>query len=195
MEQMMSVPAAHSASPTPAASGRVLGLALTVARETVFVLGFALALAVASRIAVPLGFTPVPVTAQTFVVLVGGVLLGANRAAGGGLAYLALGVAGVPWFAVTGGATLGYLGGFVLAAWLVGRAADAGWLAGRGRALGVMAVAHASIYMIGAPVLALVVGLSPARAFALGVAPFLLGDAIKVIAAAAIAPTLARLSR
>jgi biotin transport system substrate-specific component len=171
---------------------RRLGIVAVIARETTFVLGVALALAAASRIVFPLGFTPVPVTAQTFVVLVVGVLVGARRSGAGALAYLALGVAGVPWFA-TGGATLGYLAGFAVAAWLVGRAADAGRLADRRGALAVMAGAHALIYLMGATWLALFLGVGPLRAFALGVAPFLAGDAVKVVAAAAIAPALVRL--
>ena len=190
----MSVPAAHPASSDPTAGGRLGALATVVARETVVVLGFALALAVASRIVLPLGFTPVPVTAQTFVVLVGGVLLGSRRAGGGGLAYLALGVAGVPWFA-TGGATLGYIAGFVLAALLVGRAAEAGRLDRRRSALGVMAVAHAVIYVLGATWLAIYLGVGPVAALTLGVVPFLLGDAIKVVVAATIAPSLVRIVR
>jgi len=189
----MSVPAPHPVS-NPAAGGRAFALAGTIARETVVVLGFALALAVASRIALPLGFTPVPVTAQTFVVLVGGVLLGSRRAGGGGLAYLALGVAGVPWFA-TGGATLGYIVGFALAALLVGRAAESGRLARRGSALAVMAGAHATIYLLGATWLALFLGVGPVAALTLGVVPFLIGDTIKVLVAAAIAPSLVRISR
>jgi len=184
----MSVPAVPS-SRSAVASAAVL------ARETLMVLGLALALASASRIVLPLTFTPVPVSAQTFVVLVAGALLGARRAGAGGLTYLAFGVAGVPWFAVTGGATLGYIAGFALAGWLVGRAAEAGMLASRGRALAVMAGAHATIYVLGATVLALVLGVGAPRAFALGVAPFLLGDALKVAAAAAIAPALVRTGR
>ena len=190
----MSVPASHPASSSPVAGLRALALAGVVARETVLVLGFALALAGASRIVVPLGFTPVPVTAQTFVVLVGGVLLGARRAGGGGLTYLALGVAGIPWFA-TGGATLGYIAGFALAALLVGRAAQAGRLDRRASALVVMAGAHAVIYVLGATWLALFLGVGPVAALTLGVAPFMIGDAIKVAAAAAIAPSLVRISR
>jgi biotin transport system substrate-specific component len=189
----MSVPAPHPMS-GPVPGGRAYALGVTIARETVIALGFALALAVASRIALPLGFTPVPVTAQTFVVLVGGVLLGSRRAGGGGLAYLALGVAGVPWFA-TGGATLGYIVGFALAAVLVGRAAEAGRLERRGSALMVMAGAHAAIYLLGVTWLALFLGVGPVVALTLGVTPFLIGDAIKVVVAGTIAPSLARVSR
>jgi biotin transport system substrate-specific component len=180
--------ASAAARRTPLASATVL------ARETTFALGLAVALAAASRIALPLGLTPVPVTAQTFVVLVAGALLGARRAGLGAGAYLALGIAGIPWFA-TGGATLGYLAGFALAGWLVGRAAEAGRLERRGSALGVMVVAHASIYVLGAAWLAVFLGVGPVAAFTLGVAPFLVGDAIKVAVAGAIAPTLVRAVR
>jgi biotin transport system substrate-specific component len=178
----------------PAASARrpALAVAHTIARETAIVLGLAVALAAASRIVLPLTFTPVPVSAQTFVVLVAGALIGARRAGAGGLTYLAFGVAGVPWFAVTGGATLGYIAGFAVAGWMVGRAAEAGLLARRGRALIVMAGAHAVIYVLGAIVLALVLGLGAMQAFMLGVAPFLIGDTLKVVAAASIAPALVR---
>jgi len=174
-----------AARPTPLAN------AIVVARETTLVLGFAVSLAAASRIAVPLGFTPVPVTAQTFVVLVAGVLLGARRAGLGAGAYLVLGVAGIPWFA-TGGATLGYLVGFAVAGWVVGRAGEAGQLERRARSLAVMAVAHALIHLLGATWLALFLGVGPDGAFTLGVAPFLIGDALKVVIAGMIAPTLAR---
>jgi biotin transport system substrate-specific component len=170
------------------------GVVAALARDTTVVLGVALALAAASRIAVPLGFTPVPITAQTFVVLVVGVIVGARRAGAGAFTYLMLGLAGIPWFA-TGGATLGYLAGFAVAAWVVGRAADAGRLDRRRDALAVMAGAHALIHLMGATWLGLFLGVGPATAFALGVAPFLVGDAIKVVAAAAIAPSLVRLSR
>ena len=179
------------ALPDPTARRLDLRVA-ALAREATVLLSVALALAASARIVFPLGFTPVPITAQTFVVLVAGTLVGARRAGGGALTYLAFGVAGVPWFAA-GGATLGYLAGFVLAAHLVGRAAEAGRLATRRSALGVMAGAHALIHLLGATWLALFLGVGPVAALALGVVPFLAGDAVKVIAAAAIAPSLVRL--
>ena len=164
----------------------------TLAREVTFVLTVALAIAASARIVFPLGFTPVPVTVQTFVVLLAGTLVGARRAGSGALTYLAFGIAGVPWFA-TGGATLGYVAGFVLAAHVVGRAADAGMLATRRSALGVMAGAHALIYVFGATWLALFLGIGPSASLALGVLPFLVGDSAKVVAAAMIAPRLVRM--
>jgi biotin transport system substrate-specific component len=177
------------ALPHPSARSAI---ALTAARETTAVLGVAVALAAASRVAFPLGFTPVPVTAQTFVVLLAGVLVGGRRAGSGALTYLALGVAGIPWFAA-GGATLGYLVGFAAAGLVVGRAADAGRIGRRRSALGVMAGAHALIHLLGATWLGLFLGVGPVAAFTLGVAPFLVGDALKVVVAAAIAPALVRL--
>jgi biotin transport system substrate-specific component len=169
---------------------RLARLAMVATKEASVVLGFALAIAVGSRIAVPLGFTPVPVTAQTFVVLAGAALLGARRASQGALTYLAFGAAGVPWFAVSGGATLGYLVGFVVAAAIVGLAASRGMLVRWPTALTVMVTAHTVIYLLGASVLAAVLGLDARAAFVLGVAPFLVGDAIKVTAAALLAPAL-----
>ena len=179
------------ALPDPLARPALVRVA-TLARETTILLAVALAIAASARIVFPLGFTPVPITAQTFVVLVAGMLVGARRAGGGALTYLALGVAGMPWFA-TGGVTLGYLAGFALAAHLVGRAADVGALATRRAALGVMMLAHAAIYVLGATWLALLLGVGPVTALTLGVVPFLAGDAVKVLVAAAIAPSLVRL--
>ena len=179
------------ALPDPLARRTTLRLA-TLAREATLVLTVALAIAASARIVFPLGSTPVPVTAQTFVVLLAGVIVGARRAGGGALTYLAFGVAGVPWFA-TGGATLGYLAGFVPAAHVVGRAADTGRLTTRRSALVVMAGAHALIHLLGATWLALFLGVGPVAALTLGVVPFLVGDAVKVVAAAATAPSLVRL--
>jgi biotin transport system substrate-specific component len=167
----------------------------TLVRDVVLVVGFSLAIALGAQVALPLGFTPVPVTAQTFVVLAGAGALGARRAAAGSTLFIGFGVLGVPWFAVTSGATLGYIGGFVLAALIVGAAADAGLTARPLATFGVMLVASAVILTLGASVLALVLGISAAQAFTLGVAPFVLGDLVKVVAAAMLVPSLERAVR
>jgi biotin transport system substrate-specific component len=99
----------------------------------------------------------------------------------------------VPWFAVTSGASLGYVAGFVAAAWVVGRFARAGWLASWRGAATAMVVGNLVIYALGASVLALVVGVGPGAAVAMGVAPFLLGDLVKVAAATALLPATQRL--
>lgn len=161
-----------------------------VVRDALLVMGFALAIAVGARLRVPLPFTPVPVTAQTLVVLAGAGALGARRAGTGAALYAVVGLLGVPWFAVSSGATLGYVAGFVVAGVLVGAAADQGRLVRLGPSLATMALATASIYVLGAGVLALVLDVGPGRALALGVVPFLVGDAVKVALAALAIPTL-----
>lgn len=163
-------------------------------RDAVLVAGFAVAIALGAELRVPLPFTPVPVTAQTFVVLVGAGALGARRGAAGALVYAVAGLVGLPWFAVSSGATLGYVGGFVVAAALVGLAAERGALARPVRALAVLTVASAAIYVPGAAVLALVLGVGVAEAVALGVVPFLLGDLAKVVLAAGLLPAAQRLA-
>lgn len=156
------------------------------------VLGLALAIALAAELRLPVPGTPVPVTAQTFVVLAGGGLVGARRGALGAALFGVAGLAGVPWFAVSGGATLGYIAGFVVAAALVGAAIDRGTARRPLRLLGAIALADALVLALGATVLALVLGLGAGEAFALGVAPFLVGEAAKVMAATALLVGLGR---
>lgn len=157
-------------------------------REVASVTGFVLALAVGAQVAIPLPGTPVPVTLQTFVVLLGAATLGPSRAVAGVMGYVALGVAGVPWFAVVGGATAGYLVGFLVAAAIVGRAARAG--AGRSpvSAALLMVVGNLVIYSLGVGGLVLLAGMAPSMAITAGVAPFLLADALKISLAALLLP-------
>ena len=163
-------------------------------RDVVLVVGFALAIAIGAQVRVPLPFTPVPVTAQTLVVLLGAGALGARRSGSGAALYGVAGLLGVPWFAVSSGATLGYVAGFVAAALIVGRAADHGRLSRLAPSVVTMTVATLAIYLLGASVLGLVLGVGPARALALGVVPFLVGDAIKIAVASLAIPSLDRLA-
>jgi biotin transport system substrate-specific component len=163
-----------------------------LARDAVLVAGLAAAIAVGARLAVPLPFTPVPVTAQTFVVLLGAAALGTRRAALGTGLYLGLGLAGTPWFAA-GGATLGYVVGFVAAAAVVGRLAERGADRGPRGAAVAMVAGTLTVYACGVPWLALVAGLDLPAALALGVLPFLPGDTLKVVVATALLPTAWRL--
>jgi biotin transport system substrate-specific component len=162
-------------------------------RDAVLVGTFAIAIALSAQLAFPLPGTPVPVTGQTFVVLLGAAALGPGRGALGAGLYGLVGLLGVPWFAVTSGASLGYVAGFVAAAWVVGRFARAGWLATWRGAAAAMVVGNLVIYTLGASVLALVVGVGPGAAVAMGVAPFLLCDLVKVAAATALLPATQRL--
>ena len=179
-----------SASAAPSLRRPVLADLLpgALVRDAGLVLGFAVAIGLSARLVVPLPFTPVPVSGQTLAVLLGAAALGARRAGLGTALYLALGVAGLPWFTGTGGATLGYILGFVAAALVVGRIAERG--AGRtvGGALAAMVVGNVVIYAFGAGFLALYLGIGAGEALALGVLPFLLGDAVKIALATALLP-------
>jgi biotin transport system substrate-specific component len=148
-----------------------------------------------ARISIALPGTPVPFTLQNLGVLIVGGALGLRR---GGLAaflYLAIGVVGLPFFAenrgglsVIWGTTGGYLVGFVVAAALVGRLAELGWDRRLGGAIGATALGTAVIYAVGVPWLAVVTGLSPGDAIAQGMLPFLVGDTVKLLAAAVVFP-------
>jgi biotin transport system substrate-specific component len=190
------VSVAGSSSSASAAAPLVLAdlVATSRVRDVALVALHAGAIALAAQVAIPLPGSPVPITLQTLVVLLGAAALGPVRAAAGGGLFLALGVAGVPWFAVTGGATVGYLVGFVLAGALVGAATV------RTRAdrtvrgtVALMVVGNLVIYAAGATGLALVTGMGPAAAVAAGIVPFLVGDAAKLAVAAALLPTAWRL--
>ncbi|MHC1624426.1 MAG: biotin transporter BioY, partial [Methermicoccaceae archaeon] len=94
-------------------------------------IGFAGITGIAAQIMIILPWTPVPLTAQTFPVLVGAVLLGRSWGSVSQVLYVALGVLGVPWFfGMSGGyehllgASGGYLLGFIVAAWVIGYISD-----------------------------------------------------------------------
>jgi biotin transport system substrate-specific component len=86
------------------------------------------------------------------------------------------------------GATGGYLIGFVIAGALVGRLAELGWDRKIGGALGAMLLGSAVIYAIGLPWLGVVSSSTPEETIALGLTPFLLGDALKLVLAAVLFP-------
>jgi biotin transport system substrate-specific component len=165
-------------------------------RDAVLVIGFAAFTGLAAQIAVKLPFTPVPITGQTFAVLLGGAALGWRRGLAGMLLYLAVGLTPwVPWFAEGKGGTdvlqapsFGYIIGFLLAAALVG------WLAGRGwdrtppRTVLTMIAGNLVIYAIGLPWLMATVDVGLAKGLELGVTPFLAGDALKILLAAGLLP-------
>lgn len=168
----------------------------TLARETVLILGGAAFVGLAAQIAVPLPFTPVPVTGQTFAVLLAGGALGARRAVISMGVYLLAALAGVPWLAeqstaLRSGAlvpSFGYVIGFVAAAGLAGWLAQRGWTRTAARTAGVFVLGNLVIYGFGLAWLALSLDISLAKAVSLGLTPFLLGDALKIAAAAALFP-------
>lgn len=162
---------------------------------------FGLLTAAGAYITIPLPM--VPVTAQTFFVLLSGLLLGPKWGAVAMGTYLVIGAAGFPVF--EGGAggigyffgpTGGYLIGFVLAAYITGFIAQnliTKTSKSRKRLLifGLsVAVGTSVIYLFGVPWLAFVADLTLVRAVVLGLAPFLVGDAIKAAASVFVAETL-----
>ena len=177
-------------APNPIAPGRVLADLVPGerVRDIALIGTFAAAIGLSAQIAVFLPFSPVPVTGQTFAVLLGAAALGAGRATLGASLYLVLGVAGVPWFTATGGASFGYIIGFVAAAWIVGRLARLGNDRTVARTVALMVVGNLVIYALGATGLALVLGVGIVEAILLGVVPFLIGDAAKLALAAALLP-------
>lgn len=151
--------------------------------------------ALAAQWRIHLPFTPVPITGQTFAVLLTGAGLGWKLGASGQLLYLAVGAAGAPVFSdasggfdVIVGATGGYLIGFVLAAGVVG------WMAEhrQDRTFATMFTAFilgsAVIYVCGVTGLMISADMSVVGAVEAGVVPFLLGDLLKAAAAGILLP-------
>ena len=156
--------------------------------DLALVVGGSLFIALSSWVAVPLPFSPVPVTGQTLAVLLVGVLLGARRGALSLLLYLAEGAMGLPVFAAGAsgitrimGPTGGYLRGFVAAAFVVGWLAERGWDRRIGSAALAMLIGNATIYLFGLSWLARFTGAE--QVLPLGLYPFLAGDVVKLVLA------------
>ncbi|HEU4587639.1 MAG TPA: biotin transporter BioY [Gemmatimonadales bacterium] len=162
-----------------------------VGRRILVVITGAVVVALAAQVEVPLPFTPVPITLQPLAVLVVGGLLGASGGAAALVAYLAMGMMGLPVFAGgTGGAhrllglTGGYLLAFPVAALVAGRLTRTE-SAGALRVLLACVAGMVVIHVGGVAQLALLGG-DPAMAFRLGFVPFLANDLIKIGLAAAL---------
>jgi biotin transport system substrate-specific component len=151
----------------------------------------------------------VPFSLQTFSVLFVGATLGFRRGVASTSLYLLLGCIGLPVFAVDAngvhasgvdtiasienghlvlGATGGYLVGFVVASGLVGRLAELGWDRSFRGSVAMMVIGSAAIYLIGLPWLAFAFGLTVSQALQFGLWPFVPGDVVKLLVAAATLP-------
>jgi biotin transporter BioY len=190
---------------TTAANSRANVLADTLpafaVRDVVLVVGFAALVGLLAQLVIPLPFTPVPITGQTFGVLLGGMALGWRRAVAGMAVYVGLGLVGVHWFAggnggvaVLGAPSFGYLVGFVVAAAVLGRLAELRFDRNPLRVLGAMVVGNLIIYVFGVSWLMVAIHVDLAQGIALGLTPFLLGDAIKALLAAGLLPAAWKVS-
>lgn len=167
-------------------------------RDAFLVIGAAGFVGLLAQIVFPLSFTPVPITGQTLGVLLSGTALGWRRGLLAMLLYGAAGVLGVPWFAghASGftGPTFGYIVGFCLCAVVCGALARRGADRTVLKALPAMLAGQAAIYTLGVAWLAVYAHVGAAEALALGLAPFVIGDAIKTVVAALVLPGAWRLA-
>lgn len=165
-------------------------------RVALVVLG-SLVVAGLAQLSVKLPFTPVPITGQTLGVLLVGGSLGATMGGAALLLYLVEGAIGLPFFAGgSSGLSLlkassifgGYLWGFVVAALVVGWLSQRKWDRGIGSAIGAMLVGEVIIYAIAIPWFVHAGGIPATKALELGLYPFVVGDTIKLLIAAAALP-------
>lgn len=171
----------------------------SLAWKLVLVLAGSALIALAAQVRIPLPFSPVPITGQTFAVLLVAAALG-RLGVGSVVAYLAEGAIGLPVFAGGGagvttivGPTGGYLIGFALAAALVGSAAERGWDRHLVTALAAMFIGEVAIYVCGLAWLARFV--PSEQLLGAGLIPFIPGDLLKMVLAALALPSAWRLVR
>ncbi|HEX8633562.1 MAG TPA: biotin transporter BioY [Pyrinomonadaceae bacterium] len=164
-------------------------------KSITLVVAFSLFIALSAQVVVPLPFTPVPITLQTFAVLLTGALLGSRLGAAALLLYLVEGASGLPFFrGGNGGAlylafspTAGYLLAYPVAAFVTGWLAERGW--DRKFLTAAAAIGIGSIIVLFGGWLGLLRFYAAGQAFALGVAPFVVGDIVKIALAAAVLPS------
>jgi len=164
-------------------------------RSAGLVIVFSLFIAAAAQFSIQIG--PVPITGQSFAVLLTGALLGPRLGAAAVIAYLIEGAIGLPFFAPGGapglmrffGPTGGYLVAFPAAAFVTGAFAEHGWDKRYPTAVAAMAIGSAIIFLGGWAWFSVVTNTPPVAAFKIAVLPFLAGDVIKIVLAAAVLPT------
>ena len=162
------------------------------ARSVGLVVAFSLLTALSAQIVVPMW--PVPITGQTFAVLLTGALLGSRLGAAAMIVYLIEGASGLPFFQQGHGGipyllgpTGGYLVAFPAAAFVTGAFAEHGWDKRFLTAAAAMAIGSVLILLSGWAWLSLF--RSPTFAFDAGVKPFIIGDIVKILLAAAVLPS------
>ena len=167
----------------------------SIFKEVPLLIGFNLVLVLCSYVSINLSFSPVPITGQTFGVLLIAMALGKTRSVAVVTAYLLEGLAGLPVFAggsagfgVLMGPTGGYLLGFLAAAYIVGTLADKGWDKNFLKSTIAMTLGTAVIFIFG---LSWLVRFMPLEAlFITGFYPFIPGAILKLAVAGLILPSL-----
>jgi biotin transport system substrate-specific component len=163
--------------------------------DAVLALAGAAFVGLAAQVSFHLGFTPVPITGQTFAVLLVGAAYGSVLGAASLSLYLLLGVVGVPWYSeqkhgweVFSGTTGGYIVGFVLAAALTGFLAERGWDKKFSSSIAAMLTGSVVIYACGVIWLHHSIGVGWSTTLVDGLYPFVPGDIVKLYLAAAALP-------
>src|SRR6266852_6546330 len=167
---------------------------LDLVRRVGLVIRFSLLTALAAQVVIPIG--PVPITGQTFAVLLTGALLGPRLGAMAMIAYLIEGASGLPFFAGGHfglvhlmGPTGGYLVAFPAAAFITGAFAEHGWDKRFITAAAAMLVGSIVIIFVGAAWFSVLTHTGPLLALRVGVVPFIVGDIVKIVLAAAVLPS------
>ncbi len=156
----------------------------------------------AAQISITLASTPVPITGQTFAVLLVGASLGTVRGCASLLLYLLVGIAGAPiyahhahgWSQVTS-TSGGYLVGFVVAAAVTGFLAEHRWDRRFSSSISLMLTGNVIIYAVGLPWLAVVLNTNLEKTLEYGLYYFVPGDILKLYLAAALLPTAWKVTR
>ena len=178
-------------------SETLLGVALApldAVRQVGLVIGFSLLTALAAQVVIPIG--PIPITGQTFAVLLTGALLGSRLGAMAMIAYLVEGAGGLPFFSGGHGGLLhlmgptgGYLIAFPAAAYVTGAFAEHGWDRRFLTAAAAMAIGSVMIMLSGWAWFSIVMHTSPMLTIYATVIKFIPGDIIKITLAAAVLPS------
>lgn len=181
-------------------------LSLTWVKNLVAVFTGTVFISVMAQVSIPLPFTPVPLTGQTLAVLLTAGALGTWRSISASVLYLGLAVSGLPVLTpqadgshVTGVqvfqmASFGYVVGFIVASFVVGKLSERGFSKSILATASAMILGNAVIYTFGLINLKNVTGAEWSQVFAWGLTPFLIGDLIKVVIAANLLPATWKLS-
>ncbi len=155
------------------------------------VIGASVFIALSAQIAFNVPFSPVPITGQTFAVILSGALLGSRRGSLAIVAYLLEGISGFPVFAQAQfgiihlfGPTGGYLMGFIPAAFISGYLVEHGWGKTFLSTVGIMLLGSCVIFICGITWLAFVPGID--NVLLMGFYPYITGAVMKIMLAAII---------